>query len=100
MANVVLHASNLLDASHKMENAAIKIDEALSKIDSIMADLNGVWSDNNSRKYIAKYEELKKDFPIVRDAIYSYSNFLKLVVNAYQSQFTNPTSESINKTSS
>ena len=100
MANITLHASDLLEASHKMESASNKIDETLHKIDNIMSDLDSVWSDENSKKYLAKYEELKKEFPLVRDAIYNYSVFLKSVVSAYQKEFSDPTLNSINKTSS
>ena len=96
MANVVLHASNLLDAARKIEDAANRIDGALQRLDATMGDIDAVWSDENSKKYLARYMELKEEFPGFKEAIRKYSTFLNAVVETYQREFVDPTSSSVN----
>lgn len=96
MANIVLHAADLLEASRKMEEAANRIDAALQKIDNIMSDIDSVWSDANSKKYLSRYAELKEEFPGFKNAVHSYSAFLNAVVATYQKEFVEPTSSSVN----
>ena len=96
MANVSLKAASLLDAAKKIEDAANKIDGAISRIDTEMSDLDAVWSDQNSRQYLARYEELKQDFPAFKQAAHNYSAFLNAVVEAYRKEFIEPTSTSVN----
>lgn len=96
MANISLRASSLLDAARKIEEAATKIDGAISRIDNTMSDLDAVWSDENSRKYLSRYAELKEEFPAFKQATHDYSAFLKSVVDAYQKEFVDPTSTSVN----
>ena len=95
MANIVLHASNLLDAAYKIEDAANRIDKALQSLDSTMSDIDAVWNDENSKKYLARYAELKQEFPGFKDAIHGYSTFLNTVVEAYRKEFVEPTSSSV-----
>ena len=61
-----------------------------------MSDLDAVWSDQNSRQYLARYEELKQDFPAFKQAAHNYSAFLNAVVEAYRKEFIEPTSTSVN----
>ena len=96
MAKVVLQASSLLEAARKMEDAANRIDSALQHIDATMSDLDAVWSDENSKKYLTRYAELKEDFPAFKSAVHSYSLFLNKVVETYQKEFVEPTSASVN----
>ena len=96
MANIVLHASNLLDAARKIEDAANRIDTALQHLDSTMGDIDAVWSAENSKKYLARYTELKQEFPGFKDAVHSYSAFLNAVVATYQKEFVDPTTTSVN----
>ena len=96
MAKVVLQAASLLEAARKMEDAANRIDAAIQKIDASMSDLDAVWSDENSKKYLSRYAELKEDFPAFRNAVHSYSAFLNAVVETYRKEFVEPTSTSVN----
>ena len=96
MAKVVLHASDLLEAARRIEDAANRIDGALKKLDSAMGDIDSVWSDQNSKKYLARYEELKEEFPGFKDAVHKYSTFLNAVVNTYQKEFIDNVSGSVN----
>lgn len=94
--NVELHASDLLEVARRIEAAADKIDAALQKLDTTMADLDTVWSDQNSKKYLERYNELKENFPEFKNAVRSYGTFLNTVVSAYQQEFADPTSNSVN----
>ena len=96
MANISLNAASLLDAAKKIEDAANRIDGAISRIDNTMSDLDAVWSDQNSKKYLARYAELKEDFPVFKEAAHNYSAFLNAVVEAYRKEFVEPTSTSVN----
>ena len=96
MANIVLHASNLLDAARKMEDAANRIDAALQNLDATMGDIDAVWSDENSKKYLARYTELKQEFPGFKEAVHSYSTFLNTVVATYQKEYVDQVSTSVN----
>ena len=87
MAKIILHAADLLDAARKMENAANRIDSALQNLDATMSDLDAVWSDENSKKYLARYAELKQEFPGFKQAVHNYSSFLNAVVNTYQKEY-------------
>ena len=92
---VGLNAQSLASAAEKIQRAALRIDDSIKRIDGIMAELDSVWSDQNSKKYLAKYEELKKDFPKFQSAAHSYSAFLLKVVDEYEKEFLNPTSSSV-----
>ena len=96
MALVGLNAASLRDAARKMEDAADRIETALQNIDSIVAETNSVWDDANSKKYLARYEELKQEFPGFKNEVRSYGDFLDRVVDAYQRDFIAPVSESVN----
>ena len=96
MAKIILQASSLLDAARKMDDAAERIDGALQRVDTIMSDVDAVWSDANSKTYLSRYEELKEEFPGFKEAIRNYSTFLNSVVAAYQREFLDQVSESIN----
>ena len=96
MANISLNAASLLDAAKKIEDAANRIDGAIGRLDSIMSDLDAVWSDQNSKTYLARYEELKQDFPAFKSAAHDYSAFLNIVVETYRKEFVEPTSTSVN----
>ena len=96
MAKVVLQAASLLEAARKMEDAANRIDNALKSLDSSMSDIDAVWSDVNSKQYLAKYTELKQEFPGFKAAVHGYSAFLNEVVATYQKEFVEPTSTSVN----
>ena len=95
MAKVVLHAADLLDAARKMEDAANRIDKAIQNLDSTMSDLDGVWSDDNSKQYLARYEELKQEFPGFKAAVRKYSEFLTAVVNTYQRDYIDEVKPSV-----
>ena len=82
MANISLNAASLLDAAKKIEDAANRIDGALARLDNTMSDLDAVWSDQNSKKYLSRYEELKQEFPAFKEAAHNYSAFLNAVVDA------------------
>lgn len=96
MANISLNAESLLEAAKKIEDAANKIDAAIGRIDNTMSDLNSVWNDRNSKGYLEKYASLKEDFPEFKRAAHEYSEFLTAVVDAYRSEFVDPTSSSVN----
>ena len=96
MANITLQASSLLEAARKMEDAANRIDSALQRLDATMSDLDAVWSDENSKKYLTRYAELKEDFPAFKNAVHSYSAFLNQVVETYRREFTEPVSTTVN----
>ena len=96
MANVVLRASNLLDAARKIEDAANRIDSALQSLDGVMGDIDAVWSDENSKKYLSRYAELKEEFPGFKEAVHSYGEFLNAVVATYQKEFVEDVSRSVN----
>jgi uncharacterized protein YukE len=96
MANISLNAESLLEAAKKIEDAANRIDGAIGRIDSIMSDVDAVWSDQNSKKYLARYAELKEEFPAFKEAAHNYSAFLYAVVEAYRKEFVEPTSSSVN----
>ncbi len=96
MAVVSLREQNLLEAATKMENAAKTIDAAIAKIDSTISDIEADWKDENSKRYLERYAELKQDFPEFKKAIHDYSSFLRRVVQIYQQEFVEPTSESVN----
>ncbi len=96
MVDIKLNAASLLEAAKKIEDAAARIDASINRIDSAMSDLDSVWSDKNSKKYLARYEELKQDFPTFKEAAHNYSAFLNAVVEAYRKEFVEPTSASVN----
>ena len=96
MANIVLHAADLLEAARKMEDAANRIDSALQNLDATMSDIDAVWSDDNSKKYLARYEELKQEFPGFKNAVRSYSEFLTAVVNTYQREYVDEVGTTVN----
>lgn len=97
MANISLTAASLLDAAKKMEDAANRIDAAINKIDGAMENLSAVWNDQNSQTYLRKYTALKEEnFEEFKRAAHDYSTFLKAVVDAYQKEFIEPTSSSVN----
>ncbi len=96
MANIVLRASDLIEAARKMEDAANRIDSALQRIDATMSDLDAVWSDQNSKKYLERYEELKQEFPGFKSAVHSYSAFLNAVVATYQKEYLDDVSTTVN----
>jgi len=96
MANVVLRSSDLISVAKTIEEDANHIDEALVKLDTVMSDLDSVWSDDNSRKYLERYNELKANFPEFKEAVRSYGKFLETVVAEYQREFADPTSRSVN----
>ena len=95
MANVVLHAQDLLEAARKMEDAALRIDRALQSLDTTMSDLDAVWSDENSKKYLSRYAELKQEFPGFKNAVHGYSEFLNQVVSTYQREYVDQVSQSV-----
>lgn len=96
MSKIVLHASNLVEAASKIEDAASRIDQALQSLDSTMGEVDAVWSDQNSKKYLSRYMELKQEFPGFKDAVHRYSTFLNEVVTTYQKEFVDNVSQSIN----
>ena len=96
MAKVILHASDLLEAARKIEDAANRIDGALQNLDNTMGDIDAVWSDENSKKYLNRYMELKEEFPGFKDAVHKYSTFLNQVVSTYQKEFVDNVSQSVN----
>lgn len=96
MANIVLHAADLLEAARKMEDAANRIDSALQNLDATMSDLDAVWSDENSKQYLTRYAELKEEFPGFKDAVHSYSTFLTAVVNTYQKEYVDEVKPTVN----
>ena len=96
MANVVLHAQDLLETARRIDAASDKIDNALQKLDTIMGDLDSVWSDQNSKRYLERYNELKSEFPEFKKAVRSYGTFLNSVVNTYQKEFSDETRSTIN----
>lgn len=95
MAKVVLHAADLLDAARKIEDAAQRIDGALQKIDTIVGEIEPVWSDENTKKYLARYNELKQEFPGFKEAVHNYGTFLNEVVKTYQREFIDSVSQSV-----
>lgn len=95
MAVVGLNAASLRDAASKMGNAADRIEQALQNIDTIVGETNSVWNDVNSKQFLARYEELKQEFPGFKNEIRSYGDFLNRVVDAYQRDFIAPVSESV-----
>ena len=96
MANITLQAASLLEAARKMEDAANRIDAAIQRLDATMSDLDAVWSDQNSKQYLARYAELKEEFPAFKQATHDYSAFLNAVVETYRKEFVEPTSTSVN----
>lgn len=92
---ISLKSAALLDAAKKMEDAANRIDAAIINIDNIISDLETVWNDENARKYLSKYEELKESFPAFKMAAHNYSAFLYKVVDTYRKEYLEPTSESV-----
>ena len=94
--NVELHSSDLLAVAKEIEENSNVIEEALRELDTTMAGLDSVWSDQNSKKYLERYEELKQNFPEYKAAVKSYGTFLENVVSEYQKEFVDPTSESVN----
>ena len=96
MAKISLNSASLETAAQKIEDAANRIDAAINKIDATLSDLDSVWSDQNSKKYLARYAELKEDFPVFKEAAHNYSAFLNAVVEAYRKEFVEPTSTSVN----
>ncbi len=95
MATIKLNAASLKDAANRMEDAANRIEKALNSIDAIMSDTNSVWDDANSKKYLARYEELKETFPQFKAEVHSYGDFLNKVVDTYQREYITPVSESV-----
>ncbi len=95
MADIKLNAASLLDAAKKMEDAAMRIDGAIGRLDGIMSDVNAVWSDQNSKRYLERYEELKRDFPAFKEAAHNYSAFLNAVVETYRKEFIEEVSGSV-----
>ena len=97
MANISLNSQSLIDAANKIADAADRIDAAIAKIDATVSDLDSVWKDKNAKTYLARYEELKNEhFTEFKQAAHNYSVFLNKVVEAYRSEFVDPTSESVN----
>lgn len=96
MANVILHANDLISVASKIDAASDRIDSALQKLDVVMSDLDSVWSDQNSKRYLERYNELKQEFPEFKRAVRSYGTFLNSVVNTYQKEFADETSRSVN----
>ena len=93
--DVGLNADRLLDAAKKMEEAANRIDASIAKIDNAMSNLDAVWNDVNSKRYLAKYEDLKHEFPDFKAAVHEYSEFLIKVVDTYNKEFIEATSGSV-----
>jgi len=96
MAKISLNSASLETAAQKIEDAANRIDAAINKIDATLSDLDSVWSDQNSKKYLARYAELKQDFPAFQKAAHDYSAFLLAVVAAYRKDFIEDTSAAVN----
>ncbi len=96
MANISLNSASLLDAATKIEDAATRIDGAIQRLDAIMSDLDAVWSDQNSKQYLAKYEELKEEnFEEFKAAAHSYGAFLNAVVETYRKEFLDEVSGTV-----
>ncbi len=95
MANIVLHASDLLEAARKMEDAATRISDALDRLNTVVGDIESVWSDQNSKKYLDRYNELKEEFPGFKAAVHSYSEFLNAVVRTYQQEYIDEVSTTV-----
>lgn len=93
--SVGLNADRLLDTAKKMEEAANRIDASIAKIDNAMSNLDSVWNDVNSKRYLSKYEDLKREFPNFKAAIHEYSEFLVKVVDIYNKEFIEATSGSV-----
>ena len=96
MEKVYLQSKDLLEVANRIETSSEKIDNALLKLDATMQDLDSVWSDQNSKKYLERYNELREEFPKFKQAVKSYGNFLNSVVNIYQKEFMDETSTSVN----
>lgn len=96
MEKVYLQSKDLLEVANRIETSSEKIDNALLKLDATMQDLDSVWSDQNSKKYLERYNELREEFPKFKQAVKSYGTFLHSVVNIYQKEFMDETSTSVN----
>jgi uncharacterized protein YukE len=97
MANISLTANDLLMTARKIEDASDRIDAALQKLDVIMSDLDSVWSDKNAKTYLARYEELKAEFPQFKSAVRSYGTFLNSVVETYEKEYNQNIAARVNK---
>ena len=87
MANINLTSADLLATAKKIDESSDKIDGALQKLDVVMSDLDSTWSDDNSKKYLARYNELRENFPEFKAAISSYGTFLNSVVEIYEKEY-------------
>lgn len=87
MANINLTSQDLLTTARKIDEASNKIDLALQKVDMVMSDLNNVWNDDNAKRYLEKYNELKTEFPEFKAAVRSYGTFLNSVVETYEKEY-------------
>ena len=97
MATISLTSESLMEASRKIEDAATRIDNAIQRLDAIMSDVDAVWSDQNSKQYLARYQELKEqNFPAFKAAAHNYSAFLVAVVNTYRKEFLEEVSTTVN----
>ncbi len=99
MANIVLQSQDLTNAASKIDSAADELREAIQRLDSLMANLDSVWNDANSKIYIQRYEELKREFPAFEQSVRNYGTFLNGVVSAYRREFMERVSTSVNNVS-
>lgn len=96
MSVVNLHSHDLTDVASRIDVAADKIEKALQTVDTVMADLNNVWNDANARKYLARYNELKEEFPEFKRSVRSYGTFLNTVVATYDREFNQNIASRVN----
>ncbi len=87
MVNIVLQSQDLTNTANKINSSADELKASLNKIDNLMSDIDSVWSDQNSKTYLERYEELKREFPQFEASVRSYGTFLNTVVDTYKREF-------------
>lgn len=82
--NIVLQSSDLENVRNEIIVNKDEIASDLNKIDNVMASMPELWQDENSKNFVAKFDELKTCFSHVETAINNFANYLDGACTAYK----------------
>ena len=95
MANIVLQSQDLTNTATRIAECADELKASIQTLDTLMSNLDSVWNDANSKIYIQRYEELKREFPAFEQSVRNYGTFLNSVVETYRANFMEETNAAV-----
>ena len=95
---IVLQSQDLTNTAAKIDACADELKTSINNLDKLMSNLDSVWNDQNSKIYIQRYEELKREFPAFEQSVRNYGTFLNGVVEAYRKNFIEEVNSSVTST--